>query len=213
MELESLTNELFLEIFDYVNDLDLLRIFYNLNFRSDRLLSISIRNFHLHFRSISKKDMDLICGHVFPIRMHKIVSLDLSDDDDTPYQSEQFFKYNFRFYEFVGLERLSLHNIRIPVVLYKIIIYLRSLPHFTRLKIDQIHFDIDEVPVFIEKIWSVSTLTYLSILDRDFPSCLFMSDIMISLSLKHVCFMENYFSIDQLMRLLKCTPYLEKLSI
>jgi hypothetical protein len=97
--------------------------------------------------------------------------------------------------------------------LYKIIIYLRSLPHLTRLKIDQIHFDIDEVPGFIEEIWSVSTLAHLSILDRDFPSYLFMSDMMISLSLKHVCFMESYFSIDQLIRLLKCTPCLENLSI
>ena len=65
MELESLPNELLLEIFDCVNDLDLLRIFYNLNSRFDRLLSIYIRDFHLNFRSISKKDMDLICGQVF----------------------------------------------------------------------------------------------------------------------------------------------------
>ncbi len=92
MELESLPNELFLEIFDYVNDLDLLRIFYNLNCRFDRLLSIYTRNFHLNFRSISKKDMDLICVDVFSLRMHKIVSVELSDDDDTPYQSEQFFQ-------------------------------------------------------------------------------------------------------------------------
>ena len=145
--------------------------------------------------------------------MYQIVSLHLSDDDDTPYQTQQFFKYNFRFYEFVGLQTLSLHHIRIPIVLYQIIIYLRFLRHFTCLKIDQIHFDVDDVVVFSEEIWNVSTLTHLYISDRNFPSRRFMSEMVISSSIKHLYFMESYFSIDQLIRLLKCTPCLEKLSI
>jgi hypothetical protein len=47
MKLESLPNEILLELFNYIDDIQLLCIFYNLNSRFNNLLFISSRQFSI----------------------------------------------------------------------------------------------------------------------------------------------------------------------
>ncbi len=213
MKLESLPNELLIELFDYINDIQLLRQFYNLNYRFNRLLFIHSRKFHLNFRSITKKDFDFICRQSLPKILHQIISLDLSDDDDTPYQIKQFLSYNFHLHQFIHLQTLSFYHIRCANTLNQILSQLSQLQHLTSLKFDQIHFHIDEINQFVQTIWSLSKLIYFHISDLNFLSYSFMSESIISSSLKELYLMESHFPIDQLTHLFECTPHLEKLSI
>ncbi|UJR17362.1 hypothetical protein I4U23_004257 [Adineta vaga] len=213
MKLESLPNDLLLEIFDYLDSIDLFRIFPHLNARFNQLIEYYSRNYHFNFQSITKNDMDLICQETFRKNLWKIYSLTLSDDDDTPYQTNEFFSYKFHFYRLVSLRSLSLHHIRCSSALFTILRYLSFLSHFNSLKIDQIDMDIDQIYDFSGPIWSLTTLTDLYISDLNFVCDRFIYDLVISVSLKRIHLLECSFLLKELKRLLECSPNVEELSI
>ncbi|UJR24549.1 hypothetical protein I4U23_005924 [Adineta vaga] len=64
-------------------------------------------NWSLNFKSISRDDFDFICHQIQP---EKVISLTISDDCDTPGQSELFFS-RFQLEQFVHLRCLRLINI------------------------------------------------------------------------------------------------------
>lgn len=83
--LEDLPNELFVEIFGYLNGVDTVYAFSQLNNRLENLLNNYVINFD--FTSVSKTKFSFI------IEQHNIYqwrSLYLSDDDHTPGQIEFF---------------------------------------------------------------------------------------------------------------------------
>ncbi|CAF5046110.1 unnamed protein product, partial [Rotaria sp. Silwood1] len=73
-------------IFDYLSTVDIYRGFIKINSYIDSVVS-NYKNYQLNFRSILKKEFDLICRYMNP---HGIVSLILSDNIDTPGQSNLF---------------------------------------------------------------------------------------------------------------------------
>ncbi|CAF1267578.1 unnamed protein product [Rotaria sp. Silwood1] len=100
---ESLSNELFFEIFEYLSPCDMFRSFINVN----NLFNSIIYSYplHLNFRSISRLEFDYIC---YNLRPKQVISLILSDET-IPYQVHLFKKY-FPFFknEFINLQSLTL---------------------------------------------------------------------------------------------------------
>jgi len=96
MILESLSNELFIDLFELLNAVDLLRAFHGLNTRFDSLLFKHFRTYRVDFRSISKEDFNILYRAYLPSIINRIVYLRLSDDEDTPYQCAHFLSTDFR---------------------------------------------------------------------------------------------------------------------
>ncbi|CAF3639660.1 unnamed protein product [Adineta steineri] len=122
--LETLPNELFLEIFSYISGVDTVHAFSGLNNRFQCLISDYCRTFN--FESISKAKFDYI------IRQHDIHqwrSLHLSDNDKTPGQVVYFFRL-FSFVEkYTQLKTLSISN----VTCNSSLLFLPKLKSFTHL--------------------------------------------------------------------------------
>lgn len=213
MKLEFLPNELILVIFGYINDIELLGLFSNLNARFNDLLCHRWKKYRLNFQTMNKKDMDLICRRALPNIIDRIVALHLSDDDDTPYQIERFFSYRFSLRQMTHLTRLSLYQLRSSYVLNDILAQLSRLRHLISLKIDQIHFGMEETDQFTRIIWSLPNLTHFHIAGANFRHYCCLPELTIYSSFKQLYMLDSYFTLEQVAHLLECTFYLVDLSI
>ncbi|CAF1319496.1 unnamed protein product [Rotaria sordida] len=88
--LESLSNDLFLDLFKLFDAFNFFRAFYDLNTRFNSLLLIHFQAYCVDFRSILKKDFNTFYQMYFPLIINCIIYLQLSDDEDTPYQCAHF---------------------------------------------------------------------------------------------------------------------------
>lgn len=104
LKLESLPNEILLELFYYIDGIQLIQVFSKLNIRFHNLLFNSFKQYSFNFQSVFKKDLDLMCRKYFPKLFHRIISLTLSNNLKTPYAIEQFFSYSFRLNSFTQLK-------------------------------------------------------------------------------------------------------------
>ena len=77
MSLEFLANELFLDVFEYLSSVELVRCFHSLNSRFNNLLLIHFQKHRLDFRESSKKDFDIVCQLNVPLLIDQIYSLGL----------------------------------------------------------------------------------------------------------------------------------------
>ncbi|CAF1476845.1 unnamed protein product [Rotaria magnacalcarata] len=85
MTLESLSNELLLDLFELFDAVNLLRAFSGLNTRFNSLLYTDVRSYRVDLRSISKEDFNILYPAYLPLISNSIIYLRLSDDEDTPY--------------------------------------------------------------------------------------------------------------------------------
>jgi hypothetical protein len=83
--LEHLPNELFVEFFGYLNGVDTVYAFSNLNTRFQCLINDYVRDFDFKFVSKAKFDFVTQLHHI-----HRWRSLRLSDGDQTPGQIKSF---------------------------------------------------------------------------------------------------------------------------
>ncbi|CAF3867230.1 unnamed protein product [Rotaria sp. Silwood1] len=215
MNLVFLPNELLLYLFEYLTTLDLFQAFYGLNLRFNTLILIHCRKCRLDFQSITKTDFDIICKNYLPCIIDRIISLRLSDDDNTPQQIGLFLSYNFQLERFINLQTLSLSNIHSSYILDKLITecsHLLSLTHLTLTKC-YISMNGNNAHQLYSKIWSLSKLKYCYI-DISFAhgSCFPMPTI-ISTSLKHLSIINMSCYLNELIHLFQSTPYLQYLSI
>ncbi len=90
---------------------DILFSFSNVSDHVDAIL-LTYTSYRLDFKSISKANFDLICRQIKP---DQVLSLILSDDDDTPGQSELFLS-RFRIEQFIRLQSLTLFNIELDTL-------------------------------------------------------------------------------------------------
>ncbi len=105
MNLESLANELLLDLFEFLNDAHLLRAFHNLNLRFNNLLFDYFRTSgRLDFRSITKHDFNIVFEQYVPLIVDRITALRLSNDDETPQQIDHFLSCGSSFFR-SGYER------------------------------------------------------------------------------------------------------------
>ena len=93
MNLELLPNEILLDLFEYLNGVDIFHGFYGLNSRFNLLLYKQFQIYSFQFDSISKYKFDIICQQHLPLIANRVIDLSLSDDDDTPEQINLFVSY------------------------------------------------------------------------------------------------------------------------
>ncbi|CAF5224108.1 unnamed protein product, partial [Rotaria magnacalcarata] len=84
MKLESLSNEVLLDLFELLDGVNLLRDFSGLNTRFNSLLYTDVRSHRVDLRSISKEDFNILYPAYLPLISNRIIYLRLSDDEDTP---------------------------------------------------------------------------------------------------------------------------------
>jgi hypothetical protein len=104
--------ELVHEMFDYLSMTDILQAFSNINSYFDKAIS-DYKTYHIDFRSCCKLNFDRIC---FRIQPDHIVSLVLSNNDDTPDQFRLFFS-QFNIKQFRCLRSMTLINIENDLLL------------------------------------------------------------------------------------------------
>jgi hypothetical protein len=120
--LEHLPNEIFVEIFSYLNGIDAAFAFLQLNYRFQSLLFEYCQLFD--FKSISKTKFDLVLEQHDRLRWK---SLQLSNDDDTPGQIEYFIENYPLIKHFSQLQSLSILKLKSPDKLKILIDEFRSL--------------------------------------------------------------------------------------
>ncbi|CAF2737583.1 unnamed protein product [Rotaria sp. Silwood2] len=217
MNLESLSNELLLDLFEYLSVVHLLRAFRGLNVRFDTLLCTHFQVYgHLNFQSVSKHDFDIVCQQHLPSVIDRIISLRLSDDDDTPQQIDIFISYGFSLRQFIQLQTLSLYHLFSYETTMKIIEELHHLPYFTHLNFIDNHFLCDETDVekMIDTIWSLPKLTHCHLyIDFHQNERLFPRLNTISSSLEYLSVEKFNFDLSKLDHLFQHTPHLRHLNV
>ncbi|CAF3894523.1 unnamed protein product [Rotaria sordida] len=212
MNFESLANELLLDIFEYFNAIQLLHTFHDLNIRFNKLIYLYLQSYPLDFRSVSKQDFDNICQKNLPLITNQIISIHLSNDDDTPEQPNLFFSFGFHFQQFTKLQSLSLYYIRSTDLINNII---HDCPHLIYLKISKCNFDdhMEKAQICVNNIWNLIKLKYCYL---DIPFCnnfhIPLSTI-ISLSLENLSIANDLFNINDLICLFQHTPNLQNLNL
>ena len=186
----------------------LIRDFYGLNYRFNSLIYSHLRNYHLDFRSIYKKDFDFICQEYLPSIIDRIQSLHLSDSDDTPKQFNIFILLIPSFHQFIQLQSLSLSNIRYTYLINKI---LNQLPNLTHLNISAcfLNFDLDNNIHLINNIWNLPKLIYCKLDNVICYEILLSAPTIISYSIQYLIIDNNTCNVCEFVRLFEYTPNLQ----
>jgi hypothetical protein len=125
-----LSNELFYEIFDYLDGCNIYNAFFNLNYRFQHLITSSSFPLKIQFRSKRTIELVQICQNVITPNRHRILSLNLENES----LINDFFKYciidsSFNHLQSIILRGLDTKNSVMPLF------YLTSLPHLFSLTI------------------------------------------------------------------------------
>lgn len=104
--LDQLSVEVLHTLFTYFLAHELLFSFSGVSDYIDTIL-LSYAAYRIDFKSIRRADFDFVCRRIQP---EQVISLTLSDDNDTPGQTELFFSH-FRLEEFIHLRSLTLIKI------------------------------------------------------------------------------------------------------
>ncbi|CAF0803015.1 unnamed protein product [Adineta steineri] len=214
MDIESFPNEIFLELFDYINGIDLFRAFYGLNSRFNNLLYKQFRTYHFQFASISKFYFDLICQQHIPFIADKIVGICLSESYNTPEQINLFLSYIPSWNQFTCLRTLSLSNIPSLETLLKLLDICHQLCNLTHLRLSLVYLRISrpELQPVINNIWSLPKLIRCDF-DIGISLDLFCLPTTISSTLQYLSVKGHHLEWKQINRLFKSTPCLTHLSI
>jgi hypothetical protein len=212
MQLESLANELLLELFEFLDDVHLIRAFYGLNSRFDSLIFSQHKRLDFDFRHVAKDDFDLICQHYLPSTVDQVNSLHLSNDEETPNLLEHFLSYGFSFDRFQSLKSLSIYSICLDTLI--IITYpCQYFPNLTHLSIIKLYTDKTrrDFVTLINNIWSLPKLTHLKFADSHSSDGLLFDLSVVSLSIENIFLGDIYLNLHGLYYLLTNTPNLRRL--
>ncbi|CAF1434546.1 unnamed protein product [Rotaria sordida] len=215
MNFEFLPNEILLDIFEYLNGIDLLRTFYGHNSRFNLLLYNQFQSYRFDLLSCSKHQFDIICKQHLPFISNRVTTLTLSDNEDTPGQINQLFSYIPSFRQFIHLRSLSILHIPSYYTLVKIADELHYFSNLTRLKLNICPFGNNQVnlQLVVNSIWSLPKLTYCYYSVRIDLKQTFTLPTKLSTSLKAVDISAQMLKWNQIYSLFECTPHLEYLDI
>lgn len=214
MSLESLSNELLLDLFEYFPGVSLLHAFFNLNDRFDSLVFVHFQSHDLNFRSSSQYDFNRTCHHYLPKLNDSIVSLTLSNDDDTPQQIDLFLQYNPTLSIFINLRSLSICDLCSDEIMIQLMMQWKYLENLTRLTLAGCYLQFDEInsQELIDSIWILPKLTYCY-LNISFDRNNILVPTIMSKSLKYLFIWGVEHHQNNVYALLKQTPFLEHFSI
>jgi hypothetical protein len=128
LQIDILPVELLHYIFGYLWAHEIFYAFFNLNSYFNAVL-VSYDRYFVNFRSIIKSQFDIICQHIRP---DQIISLTLSDDEETLNQSELFFSL-FNIEQFINLRSFDINSIDANA--FKRLSNLHKLKHLSSLKL------------------------------------------------------------------------------
>ncbi|CAF0921743.1 unnamed protein product [Adineta ricciae] len=208
MKFEYLPNEILLDIFEYFHLRDLFQTFHNLNFRLNQLLYESFRSYSLDLRSISRYDFDIICQQHLPIILHKITSIHLADNDETPNLPQRFLSQSISVDQFTHLKSLSIHSIQSIDIIHQII---KQSQQVTHLKIIKCFCEYKEIQL-INQIWSLPKLTFCH-LDNLISKGIYFSELLTpSSTIKYLSIKNIICDFRSLSYVFQKTPSLQHLS-
>lgn len=214
MHLESLANELILDLFEYLPVIDLFQAFSDLNIRFNQLLT-QFRIFHLDFRSITKRNFQILCDKYLPIISDRILSLHLSNHDETPNLPQLFLSSNISINQFVHLQSLSLSYIQSFDLFKTLIVQCQQFSSLTHLNLIKCYFNYSEreIRCLMNHIWKLSTLTHClfdQITSRKFRLT-YLSQR--SSSIQYLTFEKITCDFNDLSHLFEYTPNLHRISL
>ncbi|CAF1065796.1 unnamed protein product [Rotaria sordida] len=215
MNFELLPNEIILDSFEYLSLIHLYQSFFALNSRFNRLLCQQFQTFHHDLRLASKTNFHRVCqNYVLPV-IDRIISLNLSNDDNTPQQIEHFLSHNYQLRKFICLKSISLSCLRSQRTLDQIMVQCSYLPCLTHLTLTDSHVSMTENDAqrLFDQIWSLSQLTYCYLDNCFVNENYFPNPTVISTSLRHLNIRNMTCSLSTLTRLCQCTLDLQYLSI
>lgn len=206
--IENLSNELFYEIFDYLNVCDMCEAFSNLNYHFYQLLNSSSLLFKIKLDYTTPDEIyNNISKKIIFCNKHQIFSLDLSLLSRT----NQFFSsltFNSSLYR---LESLAIGKIE-PEMLFTILINLADLPRLFSLNLDpyNIFEDLNEV---YRLIFNLPKLKYneLMLCGDDRPITLPMATNKQSSTIEHLI-IDHSCTFKKLVCLVSYTPRLSRLN-
>jgi hypothetical protein len=202
MNLESLANELLLDLFEYFDTIN-------------QLIFVLLQRYSLDFRSISKCNFESFCRRYLPSINDRVISLHLSNDFETPDQLQTFLSNGYRINQFTHLKSLSIDYTDSFDLLDQITSQCRELSSLTHLSITMNNPRDPEEGFcnFINNIWSLSTLThcYLDITFYYIHKLMTMSTI--SQSIRYLFVKNMFYDAASLSHLFKHTPHLQLLSM
>jgi hypothetical protein len=219
--IENLSNELFHEIFDYLDGCDIYKAFFNLNYRFQHL--ITSPSFPLKIKLRSEGTLKLIesCKNVIIPNRHHILSLNFANRS----VMDNFFTNCIIDSSFCNLQSIVLKNDNIDKCMVPIF-YFKSLPHLLSLTIHidgQEDYDLNNI---YRMIFSFPSLKYIKVslfpsntedddsdnseaktADIRIPLCIYEKSSTIQyLIINHRCNLEELFSI------ISHTPQLRRLT-
>ncbi|CAF0894955.1 unnamed protein product [Adineta steineri] len=152
---EDLSNEILLEIFDYVDGCGIYKSFHNLNSRFQQCLISSSVLFKIKLCSETISNFEECCETVIIPNQHHVLSLDIKDGIFV----NNFFKYCIVNASFHNLQSIILRDILIELVVVPLF-HLRLLPNLLSLTlICQLLFPKDISNIY-RLIFSLPTLKY-----------------------------------------------------
>ncbi|CAF4163813.1 unnamed protein product [Adineta steineri] len=207
--LENLPNEIFYEVFDYLDGCKLFNAFSNLNTRFQYLLACTSIRLKIRLIYESETVLQYLSDHIIIPNKNRIVSLNLSADYRYYYPNLNLFDIDS---SFVRLESLQLYNIQ-SNQLIPILISLISLNRLSSLTIDCIDDDPYDIDNIYRMIFNLSILRYtkLSYYSFDLPIPL---SIATSTRYSHVEYLvvDHRCTLNELIVILSYTPQLCRLT-
>jgi hypothetical protein len=202
--IENLSNEIFYEIFDYLNGYDIYQAFSNLNIRFENLFLHS--SFLMNTEISSETKLDSHYEQFIHSNKHRIISF-YFDDQTMVNQFILLFSIDLLF---INLESLILNQISTSQLLL-LLFYLKSLPHLSSLfiRLDYYNDDLAHIYQIIFRL----PLRYLTfdILDHDRSnSTLPMATNKQYSSIEYLSIC-HYFTLKEFTHILSYTPRLSHL--
>jgi hypothetical protein len=212
-QLESLPNDLLLDLFEYFDTVHLLHVFSGLNYRFHVLIYQHFRAYHLDLRRISKYDFDTLCQQYLRAIADRIVSCHLADKDETPGLLNLFYSRGFSINQFINLKSLTLHHIYGR----NIVEMLDGLIHLVYLSISKCNIspEAEGVSHTINRIWSRPKLTHCKLENSYVSGTSFNGNTWVSATLEHLSihYTGHTLTYRELPYLFLCTPHLRVLSL
>ncbi|CAF4252976.1 unnamed protein product [Rotaria sp. Silwood2] len=153
--IENLSNELFYEIFEYLDGYDIYKTFCNLNSRFQYLITCSSISFNIKLCSNARSEVKHCCKTVIIPNIHRILSLNLEDES----LINDFFKHCIINSSFHRLQSIVLNCISIDRAVV-LLFFLKSLPHLFSLTMhieEEWNADLSNI---YRMIFSLSSLKY-----------------------------------------------------
>ncbi|CAF1345796.1 unnamed protein product [Adineta ricciae] len=212
MSLELFANELLLEIFGYLPSVHVLQAFYRLNTRFDQLIHVHFQTSRFDFRAATIRDFYNVCPTYFPYIKDHLVSLGLSDDDETPNQIELFRSDGWTLDRFPHLRSLSFDHLRSSEIIGDILV---ECPQLVRLSLTGCYFACTQKEIlhFMNIVWRLPKLIYCY-LNMDFKhGSQILSPTIFSAAIEHLTIIGVSYPAGQVINLCEHTPRLRYLAL